>query len=362
MQPLPGQGAAHVAPRIEATLKGRIDDAVISGVVTAERILIGLRGSPNVPAFVISDLSALFRIDRAKIVWHKLAARAYGGTVSSSGMVGYAEAFTGLRSTVEWADVDAGEIPIDATGRELAGGFVRGRLAGRLRVERLGADDRPVLGHGNIVLGAADYPALALATGKLRPYGLPPPAARGTKDLTLAIELQPAGWSFRDIDAAVKGCSATGRVAIGFDGGVDGHFMLALEEAYLSQSTLLTLPAAFTGRVEIPMRVVGWLPRPAVQADVAGAFGRVMSQNRVTSFIDEAVDDVVAVFRGRPSPRAAPPEDEPASPLGSASDGSRGPVNEDALVRELIASGADWDEIEWRLAEVRKGGPRFRVD
>jgi len=172
----------------------------------------------------------------------------------------------------------------------------------------------------------------------------------------MELELQPMGWSFRDLDAGVAGCSATGHVAFGFDGGVDGQLLVKLDEAYLAQSTLLTLPAFFTGNVEIPVRVAGWMPRPAVQADFAGAFGRLMSQNRVTSFIDEAVDDVYAVFSGRrsPAPAAPPVEDPPAAHAA--------PVDEDALVRELIASGADWDEIEWRLAEIRKGGPRFRVE
>lgn len=356
MRPLPEPG--HTA-RIDATLKGRFDDAVLSGTATAKLVHVAMPSSPAVPVFVITNLATTFRIDRQKIVWHKLVADAYGGTVNSSGMIGYSEKFTGLRSAAEWRDIDVTLLPKAAS-------FVKGSLAGRMRFDRAGLDSpqNPILGSGDLVLSSPEYPVLLQSAPMLSRYGLPPPGPVGTGSLTLRIHLLAHGWRLSDVTASVEDCLMTGGIDVSFDAQLQGRFVLNFGERYLRKSRLLTIPAVFAQNVDLPIHIAGILSKPMVQTDVASTLGRLAINNRVTGMLDGAVEELSSLFGvgSRSSSRtvaAMPIEPEPA-PAPEEQDFSN--LDEDAIVKEMIAKGADWDEIEWRLDEIRRKRPRFRVE
>lgn len=357
LRPLP-EGAA----RIEATLKGPLDDCVLSGFVTVPKVRIALHeggvASRTAPTFVVTDLSTLFRVDTAKVVWHRLEARAYAGTISSAGVIGNAGSggFVGLQSNVSVRDVSVGHLPIDASGAMVAD-FARGRLALDMRFDRQG-EDGPVWGRGQARLDEGAFPVLARSRAALGRYGISPPPENASAPATVNIGLHPGGWSFMQAHGAVPGCEASGDIHASFDGAVDGALVVTLSEELLASSAVLVVPSILAERLTLPVRISGPIAHPRIDADLGSCLGRFMTDNRVTALFSEAASDVVSLFTGREPtrPSAAPPV-TPAPPPNSMVHAR----SEDALMRELVASGADWDEIEERLQEHRRGGVRHRI-
>jgi len=355
LAPLP-EGIA----RIDATLKGRLDEPVLAGVATAASLRVGMRGSPNLPPYALGDLTTMFRVDRQKIVWHKLSATAYEGTVRSSGMIRFTTGAEGIRSSVDWSDVDLGALPI-ANGDRL-GTFVRGTLGGRMDFDRQGPEGRPITGHGKAVVTSAEYPVVQKTASMVARYGLPPPSSRGVGDLTLAIDLSDRGWRFSDVTASVDSCLLTGAIGIGFDTRMEGRFVVNVGERYLRQSTLLFLPAVFAETIDIPVHLGGDFAHPLVRTDIGASLGHLLVNNRITGILDEAVEDMSSLLglggrRPPPQPMPLGPENEPEPPPPLDT------RDEDEIVKEMIKKGADWDEIEWRLDELRRSrGPRYRIE
>jgi hypothetical protein len=354
LRPLP-EGAA----RVEVTLKGPIDDCVLSGFATVPHVRFGTyeKGclSETAPIFVATDLSALFRLDTAKLVWQRLEARVYGGSLTSSGLIGFSGAFVGLQSTLSLRDVSLGHLPIGATGAMVAD-FARGRLALDMRFDRQGTAG-PVVGRGQAQLDEAAFPVLARSKPALAKYGIAPPAENAVAPATLMIGLDPVGWSFTQARGAVPGCEASGDIRVAFDGTMNGALVVTLGEELLASSAVLVVPSILAEKLTLPVRIGGTITQPHIDADLGACLGRFVTDNRVTEFFSEAASDVVSLFTGRGPTRPPPPQ----PPAAMAPQHVHHAQDEDALLRELVASGADWDEIEERLQEHRRGGVRHRI-
>ncbi|HSO40174.1 MAG TPA: hypothetical protein VLT33_46930, partial [Labilithrix sp.] len=366
LRPLP-EGAL----RVEATLKGHVDDVVLSGFVTAAQLSLAFyeradstfQRSTTSPVIPLTELAALFRYDRSKLVWHRLAARAYGGTIGGVGMLGRAGAFVGLQTAVAVRDVAAGHLPIDASGRTLSD-LAHGRLAVDMRFDREGASPRPTTGSGALRLEDGVFPLLLRAKAPLEKYGLALPAQSASAPATCSIVLHERGWSFGDVSAAVPGCATTGRVDLTTDGALDGALVVKLGQELLEKSAVTLLPSLLAEHLVVPVRITGAASRPHVDADLAACFGRLLSDNRVSTLLSEAAGGVASLFTGKEAPRAAGAEPGPSAvlapdPYGA---GARGDAAaEDALIRALVAAGADWNDIDARVDAHRRGETRPRV-
>ena len=167
LRPLP-EGSA----RLEVRLMGPVDECTLSGFVSSPRVRVARHQGPGLgaagPVFVVTDLSALFRVDGSKIVWHRLAARAYGGTIASAGVIGRGGAFVGIQATLAVRALSVGYLPVDEGGRTLSE-MARGRVAVDMRLERQGAG--PVVGRGDLRLDEGAFPVLARSKVALAKYG-----------------------------------------------------------------------------------------------------------------------------------------------------------------------------------------------
>lgn len=356
LRPLP-EGAA----RIDATMRGQIEDVVLSGFVTVPKVRLALAGdSPairNGPIVFATDVTTLFRIDTSKIVWQRCEGQLYGGRLESSGVIGYGASFVGLQSTIALRDVSLGHVPRDRSGRPLAESAF-GRLNLDMRFDRKG-ETGPVLGRGFARLDEAAFPALHRTGPSLARYGLEPPDPRAIAPATVEIALGEPGWAFTNAFAAVPHMEARGDIRLGFDGNAEGAFVVTLGEAFLGASPLFVLPSILADRLTMPARIDGPVARPRVHADLGACFSRFMSENRLSTFVGEAASEVASLFTGK---RPAAPAPQPPWPPAAHRPPPAAPVDEDAIMRELVAMGVDWDEIEERLEDHRRGGVRYRIE
>ena len=247
------------AAQIEATLKGPVDDCILSGFATLASLRLaahdGARISPKAPTFVITELSTLFRVDAAKILWQRVEARAYGGTLTSAGVIGHSGAFIGLQSTVAARGVSVGDLPIDARNAPL-GTLAQGTLALDLRFDRVGASGA-VTGLGQARLDDGVFPVLERSRAPLGRYGISPPLPHASGPATLVIGLSHLGWSFSEARGAVPGCEAIGAVRVAFDGSIDGALVVTLSEALLASSAVLVVPSLLADRLTVPVSIGG---------------------------------------------------------------------------------------------------------
>src|SRR5206468_8478617 len=104
-------GATSLSPEGTFRVDAKIDGIAprVSGFVTAD--VLRIEPSERAPIFAVTDASALFRLDARRFVWHRLEARAYGGTLASAGLVGFSGDFVGLQATVSLRDAIAEDIP-----------------------------------------------------------------------------------------------------------------------------------------------------------------------------------------------------------------------------------------------------------
>ena len=317
---------------IDARLGGGVDAPFAAGMVTADRVEVG-------PA-ALTNASALFRIDQEKVVWHELEATAYGGAIASAGVLRRAGRVVLTKIGVREMGVENLPLGTDAP-------VVMGRLSTTLRLE--GSIAAPE-GRGRVVLDDPFYPVLVRTRSALGKYGLEPPHARGDAPATADVVVDARGVVLRSLRATVPGCTAAGDVRVSRDGRIDGTVTVTVDEEYLGSSAVLVLPAVLAERLTIPVRLGGTVSEPIVDADLAACFGRFMTENRVSAFVNDAVEEVSSLFGARPTrtrPPAAP------DPLESKSD--------DDLIAELDAARPSWREVEPRLADHRARSRRVRV-
>ncbi len=347
--PLP-EGAA----RLDATVDGPAREPTASGFVTIPRVRFA---SAKSPIFTVTDLSVLFRIDPSKLVWHRLLGRVYGGSIASSGLLGFGGSFRGIEATLSAREVSLGHVPSDRRGTPVAE-LARGRLALDMRFDQRGTAPSSCRGSARLDDGA--FPALALAAPSLSPYGLRPPNERATAPATLDFVLAEHGCVVSNVVAAVAGCEARGDANIGWSGTIDASFVVALGEAYLAASTVLVVPAILTERLTLPVRIDGPLASPAFHADLAACLGRFMTDNRVSTFVGEAAAEVVSLLTGRAPP---PPSSAWPAPGWVAPPDARTSEADSPLARELAAHGNAWDELAARLSEHRPAAAiRYRIE
>ena len=148
--------------------------------------------------------------------------------------------------------------------------------------------------------------------------------------------------------AAVPGCATTGRVDVASDGTVDGALVVRLGSELLEKSKLTLLPSLLADQLVVPVRITGAASRPHVDADLAACFGRLLS---------DAAGGVASLFTGSKPPPPLTPESTPSRTLAPDPFGAAGRADaaaEDALTSELVAKGADWNEIDARIAAHRR--------
>jgi hypothetical protein len=206
---------------------------------------------------------------------------------------------------------------------------------------------------------------LARSRASLAKYGLAAPAENAIAPATCSIYLHERGWSFCDARAAVPGCEAAGRVDVGTDGMLDGGLVVTLGHELLDRSAVTVLPSLLAEHLTVPVRITGGAARPHIHADLAACFGNLVTDNRVSALLSEAASDVASLFTGRDAPRpeaaqpAPPPRVMHPDPYGVSARGDA--AEEDALLRDLVAAGADWDEIDARLEAHRRSFVRHRI-
>lgn len=326
--PLPVRGTIE----IDATLAGPVDDPFAAGMASAERVEVG-------PA-AVTDASVLFRVDRGKAIWHELEAAAYGGTLASAGVLR-------RRGRVVLTKIGARDVGIENLPLGTDAPVVMGRLSATLRIE--GPMSAPQ-GRGRVVLDDPFYPVLVRTREALGKYGLEPPHARGDGPATADVIVDGTAVALRSLRATVPGCAAEGDVRVARDGALDGNVRVTVDDEYLGTSAALVIPAALTERLTIPVRVSGTVREPVVDADLAACFGGFMTENRVSAFVTDAVEEVGSLFGARPRTRP------PAAP---------GPLERDRgdedLVAELDAARPAFADFEPRIRALRESRKRVRI-
>ena len=306
---------------LTALLRGPLATLSIAAFARAARVELGMHEAgilrETSPVFVIEEASALLAVDRQKLVWQRLGARAYGGAIGSEGVLGLTEATRGVSATASLRDVNAGELPIDAS-----------RTVSLIATGRLALDLRVANGEGSGALRLTDgvFPVLARGQAPLAKVGLRLPSETASAPATCSIGLSARGWTFDEVYAAVPGCIARGRLDVDPAGTLDGALTVALGKELLETSTMTSL---LTERLTIPVRITGGASAPVVDADLAATFGSFMTSNRVA-----------AVFRSKESvaPPAAPVVD--LLPLAT-----RDPSHEAVAMRAWVTAGADWNAL-----------------
>jgi hypothetical protein len=327
--------AAEGTLEIDAAASGTVDAPVAAGTLAADRIVV--RGA------AITNVSTLFRVDREKAIWHRLEATAYGGALGAAGV------FRRAGRTV-LTKIGAREIAIENVPLGTDAPVVMGRLSATLRLE--GPIKTPV-GGGRAVLEDAFYPVLVKTREALGKYGLEPPHPRADGPATADLVVDAGGIALKTLRASVPGCVATGDVRVARDGRLDGSISVVVDEEYLGSSAVLVIPAVLTERLTIPVRIVGTVREPKIDADLAACFGSFMTENRVSAFVSDAVEEVSSLFGGARPARSQPPA--PPDPV------DRGEQRDEDLIAVLDAARADWQPFEERLDERRRAVRRVRI-
>jgi hypothetical protein len=351
--------------RIDAELGGTLFDVFLGGTATSERLEAGFAARPDLGPFVLEKGSVTFRVDTARTVWSRARAEGYGGEVTSSGMLGYGPAFTGLQATLAWKGIRVDALPLvkDARG---VGRYVRGRLAGDLRFDRAGTDAAGVTAKGDAHLEDGQLPATDLLGPHLVGFGLYPPGPRAREDLTVALTMDHDGWRATAVRVVLDGASFTGHGAVTFEGSLTGRGVVILERDYLARSAVLALPVALVGDVEVPFELAGTVAAPRVETGLAAVLGRMLRKNAVTSAVVDAFRHlshaIPAPFGGHgDDPRDANADAELDAICDRILRAEFDAAEEDRLIQRLVEAGYGVDEIERAFERRRRratGGGR----
>lgn len=345
--------------RLDALVAHHAKDVAISGYAAVDRLALTSRTSSTAPVVVFEDVVVPFRHvivpDGGKTVWRDAEARLCGGTVSTTG----ASLPDGtLRALVRASGIAVERFPTERSGK-LLGDTLRGQLAVELDLVKIAHG--ALTGRGRAQLDDPAYPAIALSAPSLKRYGLPAPEATGVSPATTAIAIDAWGVAFRHVHADVPGIHADGDITVRNDGSTDGAFVVTLGPAYLASSPLLSLPSAFAETLTLPVRVVGPLANPKIDADLTTCLGRFVTENRVTDIVTDAAEGVMSLFTGRDPPSVPertshhPPPPRPAAPTE--------PTTPDAVLAGLVGERLLWREIDGRIASagIARRTRRYRV-
>lgn len=372
LPPLPVRVGSEGELGVDVSAEGGPRSWRWSGTATATAVHLRLGPAELESVFVVDELTSHVALTSDRAEWTDLLARAYDGRLRSAGVVGWTDAWTGLRSRSAWEEVDVARLP--AGGGRL-GAHATGRCTGALEVEREGPPTGPSAGVGWLEIERPTYPAVARTAEALRRWGLPPPGATGSGPLRASLRLGPTKWHLEDVSLAVDAGRARGRIHVGFDGSLAGRLEIAVQPAYLSRSSALALPAAVTGTVTIPVALGGRLAAPSFDADLVGALGNVLVDNPIGALFSDAMEGLVTALGGSPTrPPARPSTPEPSRSASGPRPTPRADAAEmdavldailddapeaDALLDRLMDAGMAPDELAERL-ERRRAARRRR--
>jgi hypothetical protein len=307
-------------------------DGVVTGWLSAERLVVDLRGI----AVEASSVAVRLRADRERVVTNPVEATIAGGRVVAVAAVPlpwHREA----RVHLALAGIAVHDLPPIA-GRA-PGAIVHGVLSAVVS-GRWDPKERPHA-TGRVRLDRATFPILDRARATLHRYGLRPPSEDATSPVVGTLVSSEWGITMSDVAVDLHGAKLRGSVAVSWAGTIDGQGEVTLEEEYLRTSKVLTLPRALTERLVFPIHVDGTLETPHVKADLGSSLGRFLKDNRVASFVTSAVEEAQILLGQHPMPK---PSLEAPAPV----------VVEDEELRAIVdAYAADWTEIAQRIRDGR---------
>lgn len=328
---------------VDVFARGGGKEYAVAGLVEIERLVV-LAGEREPLHLELGGVVARLRLDRHGISWKDVEARAYGGSVVSTGHHDLAGT---TRARVSIVGLAVHELPpIGGRGRA-PGSYVRGHLSTSV-VVRWGAGGDLRAG-GIVTLDDATFPALDLLRPALSRYGLRPPNENAAAPVTAVVVGTDSGIGLVDVNVELHGATVRGDIGLSRARVLDGRIEVTLEEEYLRTSKVLTIPRVLTQKLVLPVRIEGELAHPVVHADLAACLGHFFEDNRVSQLVTSVVEEAQILLGRHQVPRE--PRQRPATVAGEAE-------LEDELRRTIDAHADDWAEIA-RRESARCG--RMRV-
>ena len=321
---------------VDAFARGGGEGLAGAGRLEAERLVI-LAGERETVHVELADVVARFRVDRRGVTWKDVEARAYGGSVVSTGHREHAGSTWARVSIVGIAVHDLPPI----AGRAPSS-WVRGHLSASVIV-RWGSGGELRAG-GILTLDDATFPAMELVRAPLARYGLRPPNEDAAAPVTALLVGSDGGITLADLNVQLHGAKLRGEVGLSRGLVLDGRVDVTLEEEYLRTSKVLAIPRALTQKLVLPVRIEGPIARPVVHADLAACLGHFLEDNRVRQLVTSAVEEAQILLGRHQVPRE--PRQKQATVTGEAE-------LEAELRRAVDAHAHDWAEIARREAERR---------
>jgi hypothetical protein len=291
--------AGVVRPRPEAVLDldarlgGTLFAPSLAGRVSCPRFLLDVSADPAHPSFLVDDASVLIDVDRDQIAWSRFTGRFYGGTFASSGRFGFAA--WDLDATLSFTAVRVEHLPTDADGRSRFADLLHGAATGEVHFERHAFADALLSARGKLHVLEPRYLAVRALAPTLARYSLPRVRSRGRGPLAASLRLERDTLHVDTFTAAVEGVDVSGAARIGLDGRLGGNVQLLVHDVYLAQSPLFLVPAAFAGKVAVPVELGGTVMDPALRADARAVLEKILVKNR----LGDAVKGVFAGLRAR---------------------------------------------------------------
>lgn len=276
---------------VDARLTGTLARPGLTGRVESRRFILDVFADPELPSFLIEDASALLDLDVARIAWHRLAGRAYGGWITSSGRAHF-EPAGAFDAAVSWNGVRVEQLPTQAEGESRLASLIHGASSGELTFTRHAVDGAPIGARGRVSIAEPRYFLVQRFAADLGRYGLPAVGSRGAGPLTARVYFTGEALFVRQIVAAVDGVDLRGDVEIAVAGRLAGALVLRVRESYLAQSALLAVPAALAGRIEIPVDLAGSVSEPVIRTDARSILESLLSRNRVGDTVKSVVDSL----------------------------------------------------------------------
>src|SRR6185295_12868140 len=148
-------------------------DVHATGYAVSELVRVAVQ-KRNIEPIVLLDASVMLRLDGRGVLWHKLEAKTYGGTIASAG---FFHADGALVAKVGLRDVAVEALPSASADPPTLEPYARGRLSGAMRFDRR-AGSQEIGGRGRATIEDGFFPVLAQTSSALGRYGLPPPNPR----------------------------------------------------------------------------------------------------------------------------------------------------------------------------------------
>jgi hypothetical protein len=279
---------------VDTRLTGTLSRPGIAGRLAAEHLSLRIgRDDHEASPFVIEvdDASVLLDVGPDGVSWQRLAARLYGGRVTSSGRAFRASGALG--ATLAWSGVTLDALPARSPGEPAIGALLGGRAAGELRFERESRAEHALEARGHVTVSEPVYHFVGRVAPTLARYGLPAVSRRGAGPLVAEMRLARGEVVIEPAAATLDGIEVEGSLRVRAGGDLLGRVHVHLLEGYLARSRLLALPAALSGRVTIPVYVTGPPGALDVRTDALEILDGLLAGSRA----GEAVKTVVGGLR-----------------------------------------------------------------